>query len=108
VPYSDRFVRSPWTKIKYQGQLEIRTYFYENSLSTLVSGEIFKSVFSLDNQGRIKSVRFLNLSSDLVYNDFGIAAYNWTVLENGQVVETRVNTDGDLFRHRPGFGYMVT
>ena len=108
VSYSDRFVRSPRTKIKYQEKQEIRTYFDENNLPTLVSGDIFKSIFSLDNQGRRTSVKFLNLGGDLVNNDFGIAAYNWTVLDNGQVVETRVNTDGDLVRNRPGFGYMVT
>lgn len=108
VPYSDRFVRAPRTKIQYLHNQEIRTYFDENNLPTLVSGDVYQSLFILNKLGQRKSVKFLNLDGNLVNNDFGIAAYNWTVLENGQVVETRVNADDDLVRNRPGFGYMIT
>lgn len=108
VAFSDRFIRAPKTQIRYRDNLEIRHYFDEHGLPTLVSGEVFRSVFTRNSQGRRESLAFYGLDGKAVENDFGIAAYRWQTLPDGQVVETRSNRAGEIVRNRPGFGYMVT
>lgn len=108
LPYSDRFVRASKTKISYHGNNETRFYFNEFDLPTLVSGDVYRSEFKLDEKGKRRALDFYGVDGKRVNNDFGIANYTWERLDNGQIVEKRKNKAGELVRNRPGFGYLVT
>ena len=111
--YSDRFVRAPRITIHYasdqdDGNQEIRHFYNEWGTRTLVSGDVYEARFQLDDRNRRESLVFYGLDGEPVNNDFGIARYAWTTLDDGEVIEHRYNTEGKLVRNRPGFGYMVT
>ena len=107
-PYADRFVRAPRTVIRYTEDQEIRTYYNEWGHRTLVSGDVYESQFQLDEDGNRTSLIFLGLDKKPVANDFGIARYDWQLLDDGSVLEKRYDLTGNLVRNRPGFGYMIT
>lgn len=106
--YADRFVRAPRISISHDGNREVRRFYNEWNHRTLVSGDVYEARFELDERGRRKSLAFHGLDGDVVNNDFGIARYEWRTREDGEVIEHRYNTEGELVRNRPGFGYMVT
>ncbi|WP_417463422.1 hypothetical protein [Kordiimonas sp.] len=106
--FSDRFVRAPRVTIQYQNDQEIRQFYNEWGHRTLVSGDVYEARFDLDEKGRRTGLVFYGLDGKPLDNDFGISRYEWGVREDGEVIERRYNTAGELVRNRPGFGYMVT
>ena len=106
--YSDRFVRAPRTKIAYEGKLERRIYFNEYGSRTLVSGDVYETRITLDDNGNRLALKFYGLDGAPVENDFAIASYAWTTANDGDITEHRYRLDGTVQRNRPGFGYFVT
>lgn len=106
--FSDRFVRAPRVTIHYENGQEIRQFYDEWGQRSLVSGDVYEARFDLDEKGQRTALVFYGLDGKPLDNDFGISRYEWSVREDGEVIEHRYNTAGELMRNRPGFGYMVT
>lgn len=106
--HSDRFLRASRTVITYEQDEEIRRYFGAFGHRILVSGDVYESRFTLNADGSRRSLRFIGLDGEMVENDFGIARYQWTNDQQGNLIEWRYDLDGNIVRNRPGFGYLVT
>ncbi|RDY57744.1 hypothetical protein [Flagellimonas nanhaiensis] len=107
-PFSDRFVRGSHIEITYQGNQEIRTFYNEHGQRCVVSGDVYKSIFTTDDNGDRTSLKFYGVDGNPIENDFRIASYEWKTNLDGTVVEKRFDIDGNIQRNRPGFGYYIT
>ncbi len=107
-PFSNRFVRAPKVKIKYQGNNEIRTFFNEHGHRTVVSGDVYEVRIERERNGDRKSLKFYDVNGKHIENDFRIATYNWMTNIDGTVIEKRYDINNKIQRNRPGFGYYVT
>ena len=107
-PHYGRFVRAPRIVISYSDDLEVRRFYDEYGARTQVSGNVYESRFEHDAHGQRRTLTFAGLDGQPVEDHFGIARYEWTVDEMGNVTEHRYDLDGEITRNRPGFGYLVT
>ncbi len=106
--YSNRFVRAPRTTIQYKDNYEIRRFYNEWGQRTLVSGGVYETRIRLDAKNRRDELVFYGLDGKSIDNDFRISRYVWKTRADGEVIEHRFNTEGELVRNRPSFGYLVT
>ncbi|MDC6367545.1 MULTISPECIES: hypothetical protein [Flavobacteriaceae] len=106
--FKDRFVRAPKINIEYNKNQEIRTFYNEFGDRMVVSGDVYKSVFSLDENGDRTSLKFYDVNDNPTENDFRIASYEWSTNPDGTVIEKRYDIDRNIQRNRPGFGYYIT
>lgn len=79
----------------YSDNFETRMYFDTKGEPKTVSGEVFKSVYEMDNNGFRTGLKFYNEPGELTENRNKIAYYNWSKTEQGNVKENRYNLAGE-------------
>ncbi len=92
---------------EYESNKKTLTYFNFKNESRDVDG-VWKSVYTLDDQGNHKSLIYLDEAGNEVNNRWGISRYEWESDDQGRIIEKRYNVDGELAMIRPRFDfYMV-
>ena len=79
----------------YNNNLETRTYFDPKGDSKTVNGEVFKSVYSMDEKGFRTGLKFYDEAGEQVENRNKIAYYTWSKTIYGDVRENRYNLAGE-------------
>lgn len=85
---------SPRILISYEGNKEIHHYFSREGESRKRAG-YFTAEYELDDDGIRKGLKFLDKEGNPVENRNGIAWYEWKILANLQLKETRFNLKGE-------------
>ena len=75
--------------ITYEGNKEIRHYFNKNNEPQTIQGKVFASVYTLDDSGFRKGLRFYDKENQPVENRNKIAYYIWSMTPDGMVKENR-------------------
>jgi hypothetical protein len=75
----------------YQDNQEIRTYFDTKGEPKTVNGDVFKSVYTMDENGFRKGLKFYDEAGEPVENRNKIAYYVWSKTIFGDVRENRYN-----------------
>jgi len=94
---------APVTTISFEENRETHHFFNVNGMPVYV-GDVFKQVFYYDKKVRTR-MEFQDRAGEVVNNQNNVSYYTWTTLENGDVIENRYNTEGELQPTRPRFEY---
>ncbi|MDF2179858.1 hypothetical protein P2G88_16520 [Aliiglaciecola sp. CAU 1673] len=99
------YVHALHTKIDYRDDTEVHQFFdgFGNRIS--VWGEVWEKHYQKDQRGRYLALTFINKDNQPIENAWGIAAYRWTHEDSGTVIEERVDANGKIKTHRPGFEF---
>lgn len=81
--------------IEYTDSTETRLYFDKDGKAKVVNGEVFKSVFSLNETGMRTGLKFYDKEGNQIENHNKIASYTWAKLPNDMIKENRFNLAGD-------------
>ena len=79
----------------YQDNLETRTYFDTKGNPKTVNGDVFKSVYTMDENGFRTGLKFLNEKGEPIENRNKIAYYTWSKTIYGDIRENRYNLAGE-------------
>ena len=96
------------TKIEYQDEKEIRTFYDENDIQCANPMNIYKEVYKYNKKGERTSVKFYDKDGKLTNNSWRIAEYNWTIFTDNSIIEKRKNTAGVYVTMRPYYKFMTT
>lgn len=93
-------------RIEYGADTETRTFFDKHGNRITVSGDVFQELYRLDERGYRRSLEFYGVDGKPVENSWGVARYEWTLLNDGTVIEKRYGFDGALKELRGGFPFF--
>ncbi|MEM9616906.1 MAG: hypothetical protein AAF936_03005 [Pseudomonadota bacterium] len=96
---------APKLEISYDENTETRVFFDKHDNRIAVTGDVFREVYQLDERGYRHSLEFFNHHGDPVENSWGVARYEWTLLDDGEVIEKRFNFKNELQELRSGFPF---
>lgn len=100
----------PSVKIEYtygEGTMTLH-YFDHNQQPISIRGDVFRTVYSLDDQGHKTGLKYYDTEGNHIENSDGVASYSWYKNEKGLVVEKRFNLKGELMPLRPNFLFYET
>ncbi len=80
--------------INYEDNKEIRHYFNKNNEPQTIQGNVFTSVYSMDESGFRTGLRFYDKENQPVENRNKIAYYVWSMTPHKMVKENRYTLDG--------------
>jgi len=80
---------------EYTDSTETRLYFDKDGKSKVVNGEVFKSVFSIGDNGLRTGLKFYDEEGSQIENRNKIASYKWGKLPDGLIKENRFNLAGE-------------
>ncbi|MBI1392693.1 MAG: hypothetical protein GC152_08135 [Alphaproteobacteria bacterium] len=103
---ADYYFFAPRLKIEYGAKTETRAFFDKHGNRIAVNGDVFQEVYRLDERGYRRSLEFYNVDGDPVENSWGIARYEWSLLDDGSVAEKRYGINGELAQLRSGFPFF--
>lgn len=86
---------APKVVMTYKDNLEIRTYFDTKGEPTTYSGDVFKSVYTMDETGFRTGLKFYDEDGNAVENRNKIAYYTWSKTPLGNIKENRYNLAGE-------------
>lgn len=98
------FFTSPIQKLKYIDNKEIITYYDRFGNQTTQRGA-YKSVYSLDKQQRRVALHFEDDNGITIENSWGISNYEWEHLNDGSIIESRFDLNGNIKSLRPHFEF---
>lgn len=101
------FFRSSIVRIAYRDHEEVRRFFDHRELPVTVLGEVFEERYDLDDRGRRRELRFVDVHGEPVESAWGMASYHWRTEPDGTVVEWRKALDGKPVSMRPGLAFGV-
>lgn len=81
--------------ITYTDNSETRLYFDKDGKEKLVSGKVYKSVFSLDETGMRTGLTFYDKEGINIENRNKVASYTWAKLPDNMIKENRFNLAGE-------------
>lgn len=96
---------APQLRIEYGAKTETRSFFDKHGNRIAVSGDVFQELYRLDERGYRRSLEFYDVDGKPAENSWGVARYEWTLLDDGSVVEKRYGFDGELAELRDGFPF---
>lgn len=96
---------APQLKIKYGANTETRSFFDKHGNRIVVTGDVFQELYHMDERGYRRSLEFYGVDGKNVENSWGVARYEWMLLDDGTVVEKRYGFDGELAELRGGFPF---
>ncbi len=96
------------TLIRYEGNLEIRTFYDALGNQCYNSMNVFKEVYEYNNKGKKSNVKFYNDKGKLTNSTWNIAEYIWNHENNFDVVEKRKNKKGEYVTMRPYYYFLTT
>lgn len=102
---ANHFFHAPELRIRYEGNLEIRTYRDRFGNPTLFWGDVAEEHYLSDESGKRTRLVFFDRKGEPVENAWGIAEYRWQAIEPGTVIEERVDLEGRPVDLRPGFQF---
>ncbi len=80
---------------EYTDSTESRLYFDKDGNEKVVNGEVFKSVYSIGENGLRNGLKFYGKDGEQIENRNKIAFYKWEKLPDGLVKENRFNLAGE-------------
>jgi len=96
---------APHLEIAYGTNTETRVFFDKHGNRITVSGDVFREVYLYDDRGYRRSLEFYGVDGEPVENSWGVARYEWSLLDDGTVIEKRYGFDGELAELRGGFPF---
>ncbi len=81
--------------ISYEDNKEIRHYFNIDNEPITVAGNVFKSVYEMDESGFRTGLRFYNEEGDSIENRNKIGYYTWSKTPVGMIKENRYTLAGE-------------
>lgn len=100
------YLHAVHTKIRYQDNLEIHTFFDQFGNQMSAWGEVWEKRYETDERNRYVKLYFVDKNNNRVENRHGYADFQWKYQNDGSVIETRYNLEGELKPHRPGFEFL--
>ena len=79
--------------INYEGNKEIRHYFNKDNEPQTIQGKVFTSVYTLDESGFRKGLKFYDKENQPVENRNNIGYYVWSMTPDGKLKENRYTLD---------------
>ncbi len=92
--------------IEYQGNQEIRHFYNRVNQRIEAHGKMYKAVFDLNEAGERTAVRFYDKKDNPAENGWNIHRYQWTIEENGFVLEERFSLNDEPRSIRPDFPFF--
>jgi YD repeat-containing protein len=99
------YFEAPRIDISYSDGFEERHYFDAHGNRIAVRGDVFVARFKLDALGYRERLEFFDVHGEATENSWGIATYQWTIEDDGTVVEVRYGLSGELRPLRSGFPF---
>ncbi|MFC2137686.1 hypothetical protein ACFLTE_05875, partial [Bacteroidota bacterium] len=81
--------------ISYEDNREIRHYFNDKNEPVTVNGEVFKSVYEMDENGFRTGLKFYSKEDEQIENRNKIAYYTWSRTPMGMIKENRYTLAGE-------------
>lgn len=96
---------SPKMTIEYSGNQEIRHFYNQFDEKIEAHGKMYKAVFKLNAEGKRTDLHFYDKEGNPSESSWGIHKYEWTYLEDGNIIEKRFNKKGESRPVRPNFTF---
>ena len=93
---------APVVEIHYGPGTETRTFFDRNGNRVNADGDVFREEYLLDERGYRRALRFFDAEDKPSTNSWDVSRYEWTIQEDGAVVEERYDPEGKPRELRPG------
>ena len=103
--YGAMYVHAVHTTIAYSDGKETHQFFNRFGHQIFAWGKVWQKVYTKDAKGRFTKLEFFDLDGKPVENSWGILRYEWEHQLDGSVIEVRLNKDGDIQPHRPGWEF---
>lgn len=99
------YLHAVHTKIRYQNNLEVHTFFDTFGNQIEAWGNVWEKRYEMDERGQYKQLYFTDQQGKKIENSYGQAQFQWVYPGDGSVIESRYNLAGEMQPHRPGFEF---
>ncbi len=106
--FSKYQIHAPLTKVDFDTNREIHSFYDHLEQPITVMGEVFKKVYDKDDYGRNVRLRYFDKAGNETPNYFGYVRYEWSYERDGSVVEERFDVEGQSGPLRGSFQFMRT
>ncbi len=93
--------------INYTKNQEIRHFYNRLDEKVEAHGKMYKAVFDLNSDGKRTSMKIYDKEGKPSESAWGIHQYQWTIQENGNVIEKRFNLKKEPKTIRPDFTFFT-
>lgn len=100
------YLHAVHTKIRYQDNLEIHSFFDQFGNQIAAWGDVWEKRYEKDQRNRNTRLYFVDSAGNKIENQYGYAHFNWRYPGDGSVIESRFDLSGNMKSHRPGFEFM--
>ena len=97
---------SPLLEIEYGRDRETRRFFDRRGNRIAADGDVFEEVYTIDARGYRRALQFYDMAGAPAENSWGVARYEWNILDDGAVIEKRFDLEGDQAQLRANFPFF--
>ncbi|WDI30970.1 hypothetical protein PUV54_13500 [Hyphococcus flavus] len=99
---------TPVVEISYGPSTETRIFFDKHGNRINANGDVFREQYTLDKNGYRKELTFYDHKDEPSANSWGVVRYEWSILDDGEVIEKRFDTEGNLAPLRASLPFYET